>query len=316
MIRPFGDRGSREGYILVAVLSVMLLLTGFMAAGSLLVRSALDTVRVGDADVAMIGLTQGGMELTAYQLFVIQAAPDAIDGRRIRFGGGTIAPHVTDESGKADLNASDPKLLAGVFESVGVGSGDAGDLVAHIVALRGADRNPQPGAPGLAAAAPTSAGSGEAGASQTPTPSAATTASPASGQKKLRGFQSVDQLADFPGLAREDLVALRPMLTVYNPDGKINILSASRDVLAAIPGMSGAEVATIVEQRKTADKDGIDRLKALIKGAETYIKTDYGPAFTVRIDATAPTGRRKSINAVVAASKSRNDPYLVLDWWE
>lgn len=328
MTQAHGVRGrSNDGYILVAVLSVMLLLTGFMAAGSMLVRSALDGAKVGDVDVAMSGLAQGGLELTAYQLFVMKLSPRKVDGRRIKFAAGTIAPHVLDESGKVDLNSADPKLLASIFASIGMDSGAASGLVSDIVAMRGADRHPAQApsstSPGAMPSDPAAgAGSGAAPsqvAAGTP-PAAASVQPPGAPQsaapKKLRGFQSVDQLGDFPDVTRSDLRELSPMLTVFNPDGKVNILSASREVLMAVPGLTAPKVEEILARRKDAAKDVIGSLSAMLEDAKAYTKTEFGPAFSVRIDATTAKGRKKTINAVVAASKSPNDPYYVLDWWE
>lgn len=311
-----GRSPSKDGYILVAVLSIMLLLTGFMAAGSLLVRSALDSAKVGDADVAISGLTRGGLELTAYQLCVSEAPPQAVDGRRIKFAGGTIKPHIVDEAGKVDINGADPKLLASIFASVGMDSRAVGELVSGIVELRGANRNPATQAPNATPPGSTPvAPVGDAGQGVPSSPVGA--GPPPSGdQKKLRGFQSVDQLLDFPDMTSADLRELRPMLTVFNPDGKINILSASRDVLAVLPGLTAPKVEEILARRKTVTKDVINSLDAMLEEAKPYTKTEFGPAFSVRIDATSPKGRKKAINAVIAASKSPNDPYYILDWWE
>ncbi len=305
MTRAARARGTRDGYILVAVLGVMLLLTAFMAGGSLLVRSALNSIKVGDDDVAVIGLTQGGMELTAYQLFVLKLPMSLVDGRRIRLAGGTIVPSIVDEAGKVDLNGSDPNLLRSIFQAVGLDAGTAGAIVARIVAIRGATRGPS-----AAAQAPPGSTAPPAYGYQ---PGAA--APPQSGeQKQLRGFLALDDLALFPDLTRDDRRTLDQILTVYNPDGKVDILTASPEVLGAIPGLSKAALAEILARRDGMTKDTVYALQAQLGAASTYTKTTSGPAYTVRIDAAAPSGRKKSIAAVVAASKSPNDPYYILDW--
>ena len=40
------------------------------------------------------------------------------------------------------------------------------------------------------------------------------------------------------------------------------------------------------------------------------------PAYTVRIEADEKSGRKKSAEAVIAASKSPNQPYYILAWRE
>ncbi len=307
------DRPRDGGYILVAVLGVMLVLTGFMAAGSLLVRSALDTVRVGDAEVRASGIARAGLELTAYELFVIKAAPDAVDGRRIRIAGGSFVAHLVDEGGKADLNGSDSKLLGSVFKSAGVDDGVARDLITCIVALRGADRTDATGA--APPSAPTTTGTPDPAAAQQQV-STQQPAAPSSDKPRLRGFQSVDQLHDCPDLTREDEAAITPLLTVYNPSGKVDILAATPAMLHALPGVSDADVEVILARRGNTDKKTGDDLMALMKEAATYGRTTHGPAYTVRIDATSATGPKKTFHAVIASSKSRAEPFYVLDRWD
>ena len=311
------------GYILVAVLGLMLVLTGFMAAGSLLVRSALDTVRVADADASTIGLTRAGLELTAYQLFVIKADPSAVDGRHLRVSGGSFVAHLIDEGGKADLNASDSKLLGSVFTSAGLNEDTARSLIACIVGVRGPDRaaGPAPlGAPPQPPASAPTSPSGDpadlAAAAQQQVSAQQSPTAPPANKPKLRGFQTVEQLRDCPDITREDFSAIAPMLTVYNPDGKIDILTARPAMLSALPGVSPADVGVILARRDNPDKKAGDDLMALMKEAAAYGKTGSGPAFTVRIDAVSATGRKKTIHAVIASSKSRDEPFYVLDRWD
>ena len=304
MSRISPARGTRDGYILVAVLGVMLLLTAFMAGGSLLVRSALNSIKVGDDDVTIAGLTQGGLELTAYQLFVLKLPPALVSDRRIRLTDGTISPTIVDEGGKVDLNGSDPSLLQAMFQAVGLDSGTASAIVARIVTVRGQNRGksaagqPQPGAPSPQTFAQ-------------PGPST----SPASGEERQpRGFLSLDDLAMFPDLTRDDRRSLDRVLTVYNPEGKVDILTASPEVLGAIPGLSKAALADILARRDSLTANTATALQSQLGEASAYIKNTSGPAYTVRIDAAAHSGRKKTIAAVVAASKSPNDPYYILDW--
>lgn len=304
----------RGGYILVAVLSVMLLLTGFMAAGSLVVRSALNTAKVGDDDVAMAGLTRSGIEISAYQLFVLELPPNLVDGRRIKLTGGTVRPAVIDEGAKIDLNASDPKVLQSLFESVGIDQRSAMDAVTRLLALRGDAGKAQAGAPGSPGATAPQPGSQQQ-LSQSPQPQPQTSQAPGEPQKKRRrGIQSLDDLSDFPEFTRDDIKALRPMLTVYNPDGKIDVLTASPDVLAVLPGLTKPRVEEILARRDSLTKETLQQLDSTLGDAKNFTKTDPGPAYSVHLEAVSEKGRKKIVDVVLAASKSANDPYYVLDW--
>lgn len=306
-------RNSESGYILVAVLSVMLLLTSFLAASSVLIRSVLHSAVVGDSALAMRGLTQGGLEITAYQLLVQKVPAPLVDGRKIRFAGGTVQPSIVDEGGKIDLNGADPRLLLSVFASAGLDVGDAAALVARIVEVRGATDS---AAVATTVAFAPAGGDIYHGHSPFATPSAPSIpGDPPNGvQKKRRGWQTVDQLRGAPGLTLPAFQALAPLLTVYNPDGKVDVLTARRAVLSAIPGLGTAAVDMIIARRNIATKETIAALSPLFGDASLFVKTTSGPAYTVHIDAVSGAGQRKALEAVIAASKSPNDPYLILDW--
>ena len=317
-------RDRRGGYILVAVLAVAVILTGIVAAGSLVIRSVLGTARVADAAVASAGLLSTGVEVAAYQLAVLRIAPALVDGRSIRLTDGTVTAHVTDEGGKVDLNAANPKLLAGVLAGIGMDEGAVATVVQRIVALRGpangviADGGTAPGPAasgpatlpagggpilGIAAPAPTGLGS--------PAPSAQGNA-----PRKRRGLRSVDDLSDIEGVRRGDMPQLRQRLTGYNPDGRINVMTASPAVLLSMPGMTELKLTQVLAARD-AGPDGASAAQAALGGdLASFIKALPGPAYTVRISAIDKGGRERSVEAVVAASKSPAQPYYILSWLE
>ncbi len=319
------ERAGRDGYILVTVLAVAVILTGFIAAGSLVMRSALGTARVADADVASAGLLSSGVEVAAYQLAVLKIRPDLVDGRRIRLTDGVVTPHVTDEAAKVDLNAASPKLLAGVLARVGMDEATAATVVGRIVAMRGPTNGVFADGGGAAGPdAPHSAGSSDVGGVQTiglattPSGGLGSAAAPAGNKAppKRRGLQSVDDLSDIEGVRRADMRLLRQRLTVYNPDGRLNVMTAAPDVLMAMPGMTGSKLAQLLAARD-AGTDAAAAAQAVLGGdLAAFIKASPGPAYTVRVDAAEKSGRRKSVEAVIAASKSPNQPYYILSWRE
>lgn len=286
--------GRHAGYILVAVLAIAVVLTGLLAAASVVVRSALGTARVADAAVAADGLLSSGVEIAAYQLAVLRIMPDLVDGRRIKLAGGVVTPHVTDEAGKVDVNASNPKLLAGVIEGTGMDAATAATVVARIVELRGPPNGVIPDADGGA-------------------PAVAMDNVP----RKRRGLQSVEELRTIEGIRGEDMRLLRKWLTVYNTDGRLDIATAAPDLLATVPGMTKLKLTQLMAAREAGTRDAlVEAQNALGGDMAGFVKALPGPAYTVRIDAEEPGGRRKSVEAVIAASKSPNQPYYILDWRE
>ncbi len=325
MMRPgaLHLRGRREGYILVTVLAVAVILTGLLAAGSVLVRSAIGTARVEDADVASGGLLSSGMEIAAYQLAVLRIRPALVDGRRIRLTGGSVTPRVTDEAGKVDLNAADPKLLVGVMMGVGMDQATAGEVVARIVELRGPSNGmipdaSTPGSPPLPPPAGGQTAFGLAGAPGGPQPGSGGNApSGNNAPPKRRGLQSVEDVADIDGVRRDEMRALRKRLTIYNPDGRLDVMTADPDTLNSIPGMTKLKLTQLLAARESGSEDAArDAQSALGGDIASFTKVLPGPAYTVRIDADEKSGRRKSAEAVIAASKSPNQPYYILDWRE
>ncbi len=315
------DRGGRDGYILVAVLAVAVILTGLIAAGSRVMRSALGTARVADADVASAGLLSSGVEIAAYQLAVRKIRPDLVDGRRIRLTDGVVTPHVSDEAGKVDLNAANAKLLVGVMTGVGMDQATAIAVVARIVELRGPpnglipDHSEQP--PGAPPVSPPQNGGQTAGVA---TPPEGSQSSDGSGNgkapRKRRGLQSVENLRDIEGVRRDDMRLLRQRLTVYNPDGRLNVMTAAPDVLMAMPGMTELKLTQLLAARDAGPEAAAAAQAALGGELASFIKASPGPAYTVRVDAAEKGGRRKSVEAVIAASKSPNQPYYILSWRE
>lgn len=306
-----GPRGRRDGYILVTVLAVAVMLTGLIAAGSLVVRSAIGTARVEDADLAATGMLSSGVEIAAYQLAVLKIRPDLVDGRRIRLTGGTVTPHVVDEAGKVDLNTADRKLLLGVLKGIDMDDPTAATVVARIEVLRGPLNGVMPGVTAQAASGPT------AGAPATAGPAAAPPPGGENAPPKRRGLQSVEDLRDIEGVRRSDMALLRQRFTVYNPDSRVDLLTAAPDLLASLPGMTKLKLTQLLAARDSGSADALrDAQSALGGDMASFTKVLPGPAYTVRVDAVEKNGRKKSVEAVIAASKSPNQPYYILDWRE
>ena len=303
-------RGPRDGYILITVLAVAVMLTGLIAAGSLVMRSAIGSVRVEDAELAATGMLSSGVEIAAYQLAVLKIRPDLVDGRRVRLTGGTVTPHVVDEAGKVDLDTADPKLLLGVLKGIDMDDPTAATVVARIVALRGPLNGVMPGVAAPAGSGPAPGETGTTGSGAAPPPGG-------NAPPKRRGLQSVEDLRDIEGVRRSDMVLLRQRFTVYNPDGRVDLLTAAPDLLASIPGMTKLKLTQLLAARDSGSADALrDAQSALGGDMASFTKVLPGPAYTVRVDAVEKSGRKKSVEAVIAASKSPNQPYYILDWRE
>jgi general secretion pathway protein K len=290
--------GSRDGYILVAVLGVMLVLAGLVASASLAAQSALRSARADEGAAALDGVLRGGLELAAFRIFALKQPFGAVNGERLRVPGGTAVPVFSDGADRIDINAADPAVLVGAFRAAGLDEGTAGALKDRLVAMRGV------GAQANTPLAPPDAVA-QGGA---PVPS-----SPAGTQGPHTDFPSVADFVAFAGLDREVAADLAPLLTVDNPDGRVDVLTASRRVLLALPDMSEAKVETILSARETGASAAGD-LRTALGDQARYVKFEAGPCFRIDIEARDALGRTARQHGVVAASRTPNEPFYVLDW--
>lgn len=329
-------RRSDDGYVLVATLGVMLVLTGLIAASSVLAHSVLRGARTDAAAERLDALLRGGLEMTAYQLFTLGHATAAVNGRAIRFDDGAVTPQVTDEGGLIDVNAASPALLAGVLQAAGLDRQAAAEIVQKAIAFRGTPnaglplahggggaqpQAPQAGAPPAAAtvapkpgAGANAAGSdGGAPASDAPLTPPDAVASPAATPAKT-GFRIVAEFIAFAGVDRDEAAILSNLLTVMNPDGKLNVMVASRRALLALPDISDAAVDTLIADRRSATGAGLTAIKASLQKQKDMVKFEGGPCYRIHLTATDRQHRPASRDAVIAAGRSATDPFVILDW--
>ena len=108
-------RGGRDGFIVVAVLAVLALLTSLVGALGLAVRGEIDAASTAREQIRLDGLTQAAVALVAYELYMLKRPAHRVDGREIRLDDGIVLVRVEDEAGKVDLNGAEPALLAGLL---------------------------------------------------------------------------------------------------------------------------------------------------------------------------------------------------------
>lgn len=288
------QRRAREGFILVAVLGVLALLAGLVGAVSVLVRSAVDSARIVSDDLSLEGLVQAGIEIAGYQLYGLKLPFDRINAQQVRFDAGLVTLFVTDESGKIDLNGASPSVLAGAYRAVGLSTLPAAAFAARITDWRDEDDERTNGG----AEAPEYEAAG------------------LDYRPQNDAFRSVDELQWLLGLAPAQAAVLAPLMTVHNPDGKVNVLSASREVLLALPGLNPPTVDRILEIREKRTDAGAPDLMPLLPAQKDFVKLEPGPSYRVRIEARNRNARVKSVEVVLTPSRRRDALYYVVEWTE
>jgi len=217
------------------------------------------------------------------------------DGRArlVRYGGGSIDIRVQDEAGKLDLNAAPIELIVGLLHVLAIDDRSASNLTNAILARR------RQYAAGLTDAA-------KAAAAEDETPLAAAVRLP---------FATVSELRLVARPPQSVYDQLRPFVTVYTNDDRINTMTAPEAVLLALPGIRPEEAHAYVVARQALTAGDTDQTLPQISGINKF--SDNGELRAVTITATATTGRgavfaREAIFAL-ALERPRN-PYTLLQW--
>ncbi len=137
----------QRGAALLLVMWLVLLLSGLVAGYAMAAR--IESLQGNGLARSLVAreAARAGIEIAVSRLMQADPAlrwrPDG-SGNQIRFDGAVIDVNVRDETGKIDLNAAAPDLLAGLFRGLGEPQGAATRLAGAIVDWRDDDTLTQP----------------------------------------------------------------------------------------------------------------------------------------------------------------------------
>ncbi|WP_375462399.1 general secretion pathway protein GspK [uncultured Methylobacterium sp.] len=285
-------RGRQDGFILVAVLGIMVLMMSLAGGAALLVRSALSGVRGTADDLKLDGLIRAGTELAAYELFDLKLPTARLREQQINLDSGSITLTAGDESGRIDLNWSDPVLLAGAYRVAGLTALKPDDFAARVVQWR--DRYDERPAKDV-------------------DPAKINLAAKPVGRGK-DGFRTVAELRWLPDVSEEDAAVLARLVTVDNVQGRVNAAEASADVLRSLPDMTASLVAQVMALRARPDPTLGDRIKTVLQRQQALLTTTRGPSFRVRITARTGAAATRSVALTLTRAPTRDAPYFVTAW--
>jgi general secretion pathway protein K len=283
-------RGGREGFILISVLGALIVLAGLVAAASYLVRTAATGAAALREELAADALLRSGVELAAYQLFMLKRPAGDLSGQRIRLNDGVITLAAVAEQGKIDLNGAPPEALASLWKAAGAPRLDPRAFAARVVDYRDEDgertRNGGAEAADYAAA-------GKKGPANAP-------------------FEQIDELQNVLGVEPDDVRALAPLVTVHNPSGKIAAFDAAPGVIEALP--EGAMLAGRIAALRSRQLEDPEGAVASLGQAGGLVSLDRAQsAFTVRIEAVR--GRFvRTADVVLTAARVPEALYFVTEW--
>lgn len=214
------------------------------------------------------------------------------DGRvqQASYAGGTIAIALQDEGGKIDVNAAPLDLIGGLADEFGISSDGRAALLNGIAARRASAQSaaPPPAARFYAAV-------------DVYTADIATLP-----------FADLSELRLLPGVPHAAYERMVPYLTVFSESATLNPLTASREALLAVPGISPQQVAFYLETR---EQSASNIEKPALSGADRYVQLGALHAVTITAQAKAASGAVFSRQAVILLSPNLPQrPYRILSW--
>ncbi|MEM7251183.1 MAG: hypothetical protein AAF493_07165 [Pseudomonadota bacterium] len=255
MRKPGSTRRARDvererGLALILVLWVLMLLT--LIAGSFSFSMRNETVIAGNLrDRVQAGaLAEAGIERVLYGLSFSGTDPEfATDGvaRRLVLEGGEVRVVIRAERAKIDINRTSEEVLRALGERV-VGSDDADAFADSVLDWR--DRNDKKRLNGAEDDDYRALGF-------------------AYGARDGH-FMTVNELTQLPLVTDEVFEQLAPLVSVEAKSRRVNALTATKDVLLAVPGLTEENIDRLIEAR--AEENPSVDLKTLIAGAEQHVE--------------------------------------------
>jgi general secretion pathway protein K len=286
------ERGPERGFALLLVIWMLALLT-LLAAGvaadtnseTVIARNRLDSAK------ARAHADSGVVLAVARLLEPDPARRLPADGRieMFRLGPDSVAVSVADEGGKIDLNAAPLDLIGGLADELGIDPTIRAALVSGIASRRQA----------FAATHSNAVVSYYVGSTDP-------------GGLDAQPFADASELSLIPGMTRAAVERLLPYVTVYSQRPTINPMTATRETLLAVPGISPQEVDFFLTARD-ANADSIE--KPVLSGVDRYVAAAPLRAATITARASVSGGAVFTREAVVLLSGNLpNRPYRILRW--
>ena len=291
---PIDAPEPQRGFALLLVIWVLALLA-LLAAGvaadtsseTVIARNRLDIAGARDA-------ADSGVSLAILGLLDSDPAKRLpVDGREVDFqiGDRTVTVSIVDEGGKIDLNTAPSELLAGLADELGLEASDRNALLTGVAARRKTFAK-LIGNPALLAS---------------PLFSDIGGADP--GGLGLQAFADSSEIQSLPGLSHDAAARLLPDLTVYSQRPTINPLTAPREALLAVPGISPEEVDFYFTARYQTNFE-----KPALSGVDRYVGVTPPRAVTITARASAGTARFTREAVVLLSGNLSLRPYRILRW--
>ncbi len=280
-------RPRETGFIIIAVLWILLALAGFASIYALYVGNSTVAARASTDRLEADALIAASLELTALQLSGnSDDDPRSVGEFRFTLADAEAAVAFHSEGGRIDLNAAPKELLAGLFQTLGAKKDDAAYFADRVVGWRTKSKD--------------SAQNKEADAYK----DAGLRYSP-----RQSPFQNVAELRFVLGLPPDLVDRAAPFITVFNGLPQVDARTAPPEVLQSLPHMTPDLLQTALAQRGVL---GAKALTALFAPVKDSVSVSARKSARVDMALRLASGRRVSAEAVILLRDKDQDPYRVL----
>jgi general secretion pathway protein K len=286
--------------VLLVALWAIVLVSALAMATSTTFRMFGGVVSVSEDRVKADALLQAGISAAASVLVGLKNKQPMQDEEfEIKLATGSAHVKLSDETGLININKASVEVLSALLQHVGVE--DADSLAASIVAWRREDQSSVSAAASASAAPPIRAG-------QAPQVGANANNSP----PMTPSFTDARQLAQLPGMTAEIVNAIAPLVTVFGED-RVNALTASPEVLLALPNMTRGQVdALIAARRGGAIKR--DQLLAILGQSIRDVVPLMHALARIEVSVRLPDGYARAVRATMVTVPNDKAAYRVLAW--
>jgi general secretion pathway protein K len=288
--RDRAETSSEQGFVIVAVLWILMALSALAAIFALYLSASAQALALNDTALQSEALVSASLELTTYQLTLAgDKARPARGSFHFRMDDADVLVTFTSEAARIDLNFAPKELLTGLFAGFGASRAAAAEDADRIVGWR---TRPVPGGANDEEALYTAAGLGYV--------------------PRQSLFTHVNELSLVAGLPPALVNRALPFVTVFNGSSGVDAAIAAPEVIAALPGKGANKSGDAFGERSAQPSDPFataDTSAPANNDAMTAKSTCY------RIEATINfSNGRRTASEVVIALGDKVEPYRVLSW--
>jgi general secretion pathway protein K len=282
--------GSEAGFILIAVLWLLTALATLASIYSAYAINSAVTARIPDDRLVVEAAIRAGVELAAYrELSVSKSSRPTHGAFKTEVGRTKISVHFQSEAARIDLNAAPKELLTGLFVALGVRKSAADGYADRVIGWREkAEANSDHSE---------AEGYKQAGLAYAP-----------------RGapFDDALELSLVMGLPPAIVERMLSFVTVYSGKAQVDVVEASPEALAALPGVTPEAVADVLQAR-AGGSDGKTLIERLGPAGQA-VTIEPNDATRVAVLVETSSGRRIQAELVIRLTEDKSSPFDILYW--